>query len=641
MAEKQIAIYARVSSDQQVDEGTIDSQVAALRDRVEKDGQRLSDELAFIDEGYSGANLIRPGLEQLRDVAALNGLDRLYVHSPDRLARRYAYQVLLMDELQQAGVEVIFLNRELGNSPEDDLLLQVQGMIAEYERAKILERSRRGKRHAARSGDVAVLSGAPYGYHYVTKQAGDGQARYEVIPEEAQVVQQIFKWIGQERCSIREVCRRLKKAGVRTRTGKTIWDSTTVWGMLKNPAYKGLAAYGKTKQGPMKARLHAQRNSQEHPKRPKSVTDLPPEKWLSIPVPALVDEALFEAVQAQLQENRQRVRQRKRGARYLLQGLLVCAQCRYAYYGKPVSNKARNYAYYRCIGTDAYRFGGERVCDNLQVRTDKLDQYVWQEVRALLQEPERLFYEYQRRLQNPDGEQQSLQMLQTQISRRRKSIARLIDSYTEGYIHKQEFEPRIQRLRQRLTDLEDQAKQKLSEQNQQAELRQVITHLEEFSAKVKDGLEEADWLTKRELIRTLVKQVNVGKEDVTIVFRVTPDPFVTDPDRDFSSPNRGSLQHCWGRSLPSLGQYDPGRPGKVPPRTASQTLGRPPDQGQPGAFRRRLYHHRTITSLPADGGQTLGGSVLSRARPGTLARENDRHPHPRRVRLSRPECTQV
>jgi site-specific DNA recombinase len=177
MAEKQIAIYARVSSDQQVEEGTIDSQVAALRTRVEQDGQSLSDELVFIDEGYSGSHLIRPGLEQWRDIAALQGLDRLYVHSPDRLAQRYAYQVLLMDELQQAGVEVVFLNRELSGSPEDDLLLQVQGMIAEYDRAKILERSRRGKRHAARSGDVAVLSGAPYSYHYVTKQAGGGQAR--------------------------------------------------------------------------------------------------------------------------------------------------------------------------------------------------------------------------------------------------------------------------------------------------------------------------------------------------------------------------------------------------------------------------------------------------------------------------------
>jgi site-specific DNA recombinase len=552
MVQEQVAIYARVSSDQQTEEGTIDSQVAALRARVKTDGQSLSDELVFIDEGYSGSNLIRPGLEQLRDVVALNGLERLYVHSPDRLARRYAYQVLLMDEFQQAGVEVVFLNRELGNNPEDELLLQVQGMIAEYERAKILERSRRGKRHAARSGDVAVLSGAPYGYHYVTKQEGGGQASYQVIPEEAQVVQQMFRWIGRERCSIGEVCRRLQKARIPTRTGKSTWDRSAVWGMLKNPAYKGTAAYGKTKQGPMKPRLRTQRHCQPYPKKPKSVEDMPPDKWLLIPVPALVDEALFAAVQTQLQENRQRARQRKRGARYLLQGLLVCAQCRYAYYGKPVSNKTRNYAYYRCTGTDAYRFGGERVCDNLQVRTDKLDQYVWQEVSALLQEPERLSHEYQRRLQTPDGEQHSLQVLQTQISRRRKSIARLIDSYTEGYIEKQEFEPRIQRLRQRLTDLEDQAKQKLREQTQQAELQQVITHLEEFSAKVKDGLEEADWLTKRELIRTLVKQVNVGKEDVTIVFRVIPDPFVVDPDRDVSSPNRGSLQHCWGRSESTL-----------------------------------------------------------------------------------------
>ncbi len=191
------------------------------------------------------------------------------------------------------------------------------------------------------------------------------------------------------------------------------------------------------------------------------------------------------------------------------------------------------------------------------MRTDKLDQYVWQEVCALLQEPERLSLEYQRRLHTPDGEQQSLQVLQTQISRRRKSMARLIDSYTEGYIEKQEFEPRIQRLRQPLTDLEDQAKQKVLDQTQQAELRQVITHLEEFSSKVKDGLEEADWLTKRELIRTLVKQVNVGKEDVTIVFRVIPDPFVVDPDRDVSSPNRGSLQHCWGRELTIAGKRVP------------------------------------------------------------------------------------
>ena len=157
----QAASYARVSSEQQAEAKTIASQIAALRARVAADGLVLPDEQQFVDEGYSGATLIRPALEQLRDLIAAGGIDRLYVHSPDRLARKYAYQVLLIDEFQRAGVEVIFLNRALGRSPEDELLLQVQGMVAEYERAKILERSRRGKRHAAHNGDVTVLSTAP------------------------------------------------------------------------------------------------------------------------------------------------------------------------------------------------------------------------------------------------------------------------------------------------------------------------------------------------------------------------------------------------------------------------------------------------------------------------------------------------
>ena len=182
------AIYARVSSEQQAEAATIDSQVAVLQERIASDGLTLETEMRFLDEGYSGATLIRPALERLRDVAATGAMDRLYVHSPDRLARKYAYQVLLLDELQRCGVEVVFLNHPLGKTPEEDLLLQVQGMVAEYERAKILERSRRGKLHAARQGSVNVLSGAPYGYRYVSCREGDGEARYEIVLEEARVI---------------------------------------------------------------------------------------------------------------------------------------------------------------------------------------------------------------------------------------------------------------------------------------------------------------------------------------------------------------------------------------------------------------------------------------------------------------------
>jgi len=124
-------------------------------------GYGLPEELQLIDEGDRGATLVRPGLERLRDVRAAGGLERLYGHSPDRLARKYADQVLLRDEFHRAGVEVVFLNRPLGQSPEEELLLQVRGMGAEYERAKILDRSRRGKRPAAHAGVVSVLGGAP------------------------------------------------------------------------------------------------------------------------------------------------------------------------------------------------------------------------------------------------------------------------------------------------------------------------------------------------------------------------------------------------------------------------------------------------------------------------------------------------
>ena len=542
MRKLQVAIYARVSSEQQVEAGTIESQLAALRDRLAKDGFDLSEELTFIDHGYSGATLLRPALEQVRDVVALEGIDRLYVLSPDRLARKYAYQVLLIDEFERAGCEVVFLNRSLGQSPEDDLLLQVQGMIAEYERAKIMERSRRGKRYAAQTGKVAVLSGAPYGYHYVTKQDGGGQARYEIIPEEADAVRQIFHWVGVERVSIGEVCRRLGQQGRRTRTGKSYWDRSAVWGMLKNPAYKGKAAFGKTKAGPLRPRLRAQRGRSMQPRSGVSSYDIAPEQWISIPVPALVEEALFDQVQQQLAENRQRARQRKRGARYLLQGLITCSQCGYAFYGKAVSNKSakgkvRSYAYYRCIGTDAYRFGGERICDNLQVRTDKLDEVVWQEVCELLQDGARLRQEYQRRLERPRRADQDYQAKQAQLAKVRQGMARLIDSYTEGFIEKHEFQPRIQRLRERVNDLGQQAHQIADEVALRAEMQLIITRLEQFAARVKDGLAEADWSLQRELIRTLVGRVEVGKEDVNVVFRIPP-------ETTHLSGEKKSLQHC-------------------------------------------------------------------------------------------------
>ncbi len=531
MLSPRVALYARVSSERQAEDHTIDSQVAALVARMAQDGLAVDPEAHFLDAGYSGATLVRPALERMRDMAAAGALDRLYVHSPDRLARRYAYQVLLLDELGRAGVEVVFLNRSIGTSAEDDLLLQVQGMVAEYERAKILERSRRGKRHAARAGRVNVFGGAPYGYRYVRARDGNGEARYEIDAAEAEAVRLMFRWIGHDRLGIGQVCRQLRQAGYRTRSGKKVWDRTTVWGMLRNPAYAGLAAYGKTRIGPLPARLRPVRGASAQPRRAYGVYDTPVEERISVVVPAIVDPDLFAAVGEQLAENRRRNRQGARGARYLLQGLVVCRQCGYAYYGKHVSLSAakghpRQYAYYRCCGMDAYRFGGQRVCANRQVRTDLLDVAVWREVEQLLEDPARLMAEYQCRLLeacHPQaGQEGSLAMLEAQIAKLRRGVGRLIDSYAEGTIDKAEFEPRIRSLKERVTRLEEQCQVLVDSAARQTTLSLIIGRLEDFARTVQNRLAELDWAGKRELIRTLVKRVEIGLEEVDIVFRVAP-----------------------------------------------------------------------------------------------------------------------
>ena len=546
-----IALYARVSSEQQAQAQTIQSQLSALHERIKQDGGGLSPDHEYIDNGYSGSTLVRPALERLRDAVAFGEVERVYVYAPDRLARKYAYQVMLVDEFQRSGVELVFLNRELGHSPEDELLLQMQGMIAEYERAQMLERSRRGKRHKAQQGSVNVLSGAPFGYRYITVIEGGGEARYEVLEEPAEIVRKIFNLVGRERLSIGDVKRHLEAAKIPSPMGKSGWDRTTIWGILKNPAYCGQAAFGKTRAGELRPRLREQRGRSMQPRRGRSTYDVSSEEWLPIPVPPIVSEELFSSVETQLQENRQRARQGQRGAKYLLQGLLVCECCGYAYYGKAISPSARkgnprHYAYYRCIGSDAYRFGGQRLCYNKQVRTDRLEPMVWREVCQLLEAPNRLAHEYQHRLEavQHSSNATDLSLLEKQIAKVRQGISRLIDGYAEGYLDKAEAEPRIRQFKQRLQALEKQSQDIRLQDQQRMELQLVIGRIEEFSSNVKLGLEKLDWKGQRELIRTLVKRVEIGKEHINVVFRIGegPLPGAEDP----------FLQDCWRRSIPAL-----------------------------------------------------------------------------------------
>ena len=231
------ALYARVSSEQQKDNNTIASQTKALIDYAACHQLSVSPQMVIEDNGYSGAVLERPGLERVRDLAAEGYFDTLVVLAPDRLSRRYAYQVLIIEELARHGVETVFLNAPSMQSPEDQLLVQFQGMIAEYEHAQILERSRRGKRHRARRGEVSILSGAPYGYRYHRKTA-DADAYYEVVAEHAEVVCEVYNDYTVRHLSIGEITRRLNDQNIPTATGKReCWERSAVWGILRNQCH--------------------------------------------------------------------------------------------------------------------------------------------------------------------------------------------------------------------------------------------------------------------------------------------------------------------------------------------------------------------------------------------------------------------
>src|SRR3982074_1221513 len=242
---RRAAIYARVSSDQQREANTIASQTAALIEFAQSHDLEVPKEWVFEDEGFSGAILERPGLERVRDLAAEGQIQVVLAYAPDRLSRKYAYQILLIEEFARHGVETLFVKAPQGASAEDQLLVQFQGMIAEYERAQILERSRRGKRHRARQGEVSVLSGAPFGYHFIRK-TDHSAAYYQIDEEQARIVRWMFELYTVQGLSIGAIARLVNEPGIPTCKRRGRRERPTVWGMLRNPAYKGQACFGKT-----------------------------------------------------------------------------------------------------------------------------------------------------------------------------------------------------------------------------------------------------------------------------------------------------------------------------------------------------------------------------------------------------------
>ena len=548
------AIYARVSSARQAKDETIGSQLAALREHAATSRLDVPEEWVFADEGHSGATLVRPGLEALRDLAAQGCLDVVLVHSPDRLARKFAYQALLIEELARCGTRVEFVKGPRGDSPEDQLLVQFQGMFAEYEKAQLAERYRRGKAWRAKTGSVNVLSGAPFGYRYVRKTPETG-ARYEVVPHEAALVTEMFRRYADDGAAIADLRRWLTDQGVRTRTGKERWDRSVIWGMLRNPAYAGTAVFGKTQAVHEPAGLNrTARLAGRTVPRQVRVADRPREEWTGIPVPALVDEDTFDRVQQRLADNK-RFAARSTKVPSLLQGLAACASCGYGYYRtSTTTSSGKKIYYYRCLGSDDYRYQGGRVCASKPVRADYVDAVVWDHVAGLLADPALVRAEIGKRLERArtsDPVTKKRGQLGQALANTTTSISSMVTAFSEQLITIDELRARMPDLRARETSLKDQIAALDAQAADRDAYLKLADDLDGFLARLRENSATATTGDRQRVLRAVVQDILIGPEKLTIRHRIP----ARDPSRggghhdttDTEGDMRESSLLCWGR----------------------------------------------------------------------------------------------
>jgi site-specific DNA recombinase len=343
------ALYARVSTERQERYQTIDSQIAALRAWAAAGEHALADEHVFRDEGYSGGRLDRPGLDALRDAVRDGAVGIVAVLTPDRLARKYAYQVLLLEEFRRAGCEVAFLQHPISDDPNDQLLLQIQGAIAEYERAVLGERFRRGKLQKARDGHYQGGC-APYGYRYVPRQ--DAVPGHLVVDErEAELVRTLYGWLTDERTTIRQILKRLNAGPHCPRSGRHPWSASLVHHVLADPVYAGTAYANRYRFVPAKKPRSARgpRTGEATCRQLK-----PREQWIGIPVPAIVDAETWDRAQAQLARNAALSFRNNTKHNYLLRCLMTCSSCGLAMFGRTYIARGRQpeRRYYMCHGKD-------------------------------------------------------------------------------------------------------------------------------------------------------------------------------------------------------------------------------------------------------------------------------------------------
>jgi site-specific DNA recombinase len=506
-----VGVYARVSTSRQAQAQTIEQQLERLRAAVCERGWVLDAEHVYRDDGYSGATLSRPGLDRLRDHAALADLDVVVVTAPDRLARNYVHQVLLVDELAGHGCRVEFLDRPMSQDPHDQLLLQIRGAVAEYERTLIAERMRRGRQARLRAGTLLPWTRAPFGYR-VDPQHPGGVAGVRVEPDEAVLVARLFDWYLEPGATVYRLAKRLTDLGVATPTGKPRWNMASVRGMLRNPAYAGRAQTNRTRVVPAR-----QRKSALLPVGPgQSHAPRPPEEWVTVAVPQLVSEETFARVQAKLDSNQQLAARNTRHP-YLLRSLVSCGACRLSCTARTTQN---GYNYYICVGrTDALRRAQGQRCTARYAPAEQLDELVWADLSTLLTDPAQVAAALARARggqwlpQELQARQRTIGQAVAQLERQQQ---RLLDAYLAEVVTLAEFERKRQELERRRATLADQQHQLDAIAQQRLELGAVADGIERFCQTVRDGLATATFAQRRLLVELLIDRVVVTDGEVEI-----------------------------------------------------------------------------------------------------------------------------
>jgi site-specific DNA recombinase len=512
------ALYARVSTSRQEHEQTIASQLVALEAAAAAAGVVVGDEHRYIDEGYSGARLDRPALDRLRDAAAEGRLDVVFVHRPDRLARNFVHQQILLEELQKRGVDVHFVERPIGERPEDRLLVQMQGVIAEYERAKIVECTRRGKLHKVKTGQLLPFTTPPYGYAIVrSPEAPHGVLVVDEV--QAQHVRAMFRWACDEELSLVGIARRLNELGVPSPQGSH-WGISTIYRILLNPVYTGYAYYGKSEsvepRRPMRAGGYRKALKSAHARRPR-------ELWHEQRVPAIIEQALAQRVRESLARRCQLASRNVRHD-YLLRGLVACGHCglRMAAAHITVGRTGTKYGYfyYTCRGRKSREETLRATrCTAASIRAEQLDGVVWQALVRWLQSPAMLREQvaaWKDSRQSTAQRAKDRARLDKAARQIELQIERLVDAYQAGALSVEELKARRERLFATRDALRAQRQQLEADEMAQGRIDQIADDITAFAATLTQGIEHLDFAGRQRLVRLLIERVVVKDEVVTI-----------------------------------------------------------------------------------------------------------------------------